>query len=293
MVITINGLEHGATREWVRTAAEALLGRLRVKPTAVQVMFRDDNGPKGGVDVRCGLTLEVPRQAPLHVEATAETPRVAFEAARDLLERGLRESRERARTERRRPKKYFVANRLLAPDAQSDEPVQPVTRRRRAQVRPGRAPRGVGVPKTPVREVMVAGAVTIDASATVLEAAQRMRDGNVGMLPVTRRGRLHGVVTDRDLVIRAMARGADPSSTPLADCLTSEVISATPEWSTERAMEEMARAHVGRLPVVDGQRRVVGVVTLSSLLLRAREKEETLEAAQEVSRRSARRASAA
>ena len=144
-----------------------------------------------------------------------------------------------------------------------------------------------------MKEIMVTDVVTIDAAATLLDAARRMRDDNVGMLPVLEDGRLRGIVTDRDLVVRAVAEGVEPGAVPVREFLTERVIAASPNWTTDRALQTMAAAKLGRLPVVDDRARVVGIVTLSSLVLRGRDREEALEAAKEVSRRSARRASAA
>jgi CBS domain-containing protein len=139
-----------------------------------------------------------------------------------------------------------------------------------------------------VRDVMVRDVVTIDSSTTLIEAAQKMRDGNVGMLPVVENGRLRGVVTDRDLVVRAMARNMDATSTPVRYVCTDDLASARPDWSIEEAMQAMSESQVGRLPVVDDDERVIGIVTLSSLALRSREQKHALSTAQEVSRRSAR-----
>jgi CBS domain-containing protein len=138
-----------------------------------------------------------------------------------------------------------------------------------------------------IQDVMVREVVTIDASATVVEAAQRMAEANVGVLPVIDDGELCGVVTDRDLVVRVLAREADPRFTRAGDCATTEVVAARPEWNVDQALELMSRHHVGRLPVVDDDERPIGMVTLSSLTLRSRGVEEALSAAKEVSRRSA------
>jgi CBS domain-containing protein len=145
-----------------------------------------------------------------------------------------------------------------------------------------------GGDKTQVKDVMVDDVLTIDSTATMLEAAERMRDANIGMLPVMEDGVLRGVVTDRDLVVRGMGRDARPSEVQVADCLTEPARYAEPEWSLDDAMVEMARQHVGRLPVIDAAGKIIGVVTLSSLALRAGRKEETLDTAREVARRSAR-----
>jgi CBS domain-containing protein len=146
--------------------------------------------------------------------------------------------------------------------------------------------------ETLLKDVMITDVVTIDAAATLLDAARTMRDANLGMLPVVEGQRLCGIITDRDLVVRGMAEGVEPGAVPVRECLTANVTTADPEWSVDRAMRAMATEKIGRLPVVGDHARVVGVVTLSSLVLRSREREEALETAKEVSRRSARRIAA-
>jgi CBS domain-containing protein len=141
-----------------------------------------------------------------------------------------------------------------------------------------------------VRDVMVGDVLTIEVGASVLEAAQRMRDGNVGVLPVVDGGRLRGIITDRDLVVRAMANGAMPALTRVAECATWDIICARADSPIDEAMEVMAERQVGRLPVVDLDNRVIGIITLSSLALRSPKQADALETAQEVSRRSARAA---
>src|SRR5262245_42963453 len=91
----------------------AALSRLHVKPVGAQVIFTDVNGPKGGVDVRCSVTVRLPYRRPVHVEHMGETRRLAFDEAFGALRRLLERYAERARESRRHPKKYFVARRLL------------------------------------------------------------------------------------------------------------------------------------------------------------------------------------
>lgn len=141
-----------------------------------------------------------------------------------------------------------------------------------------------------VQDVMIRDVVTVDGSATLLEAAALMRDANVGMLPVMDGEAISGIITDRDLVVRAMTRDIRPSEVRVGECLSEPPRCAEPDWTLEEAMEEMARQQVGRLPIVDTAGRVLGVVTLSSLALRSPQQQEALETAQEVSRRSARAA---
>ena len=143
---------------------------------------------------------------------------------------------------------------------------------------------------TKVKDLMVRDVVTIDPAVTLAEAAERMRDYNVGILPVVVNGRLAGVITDRDLVVRALAEGADPTLTVVGEFASAEPICARPDTPLGEAMEVMAAEQLGRLPVVDDDNRLVGIVTLGSLALRSREEKQTLHTAQEVSRRSARAA---
>jgi len=143
--------------------------------------------------------------------------------------------------------------------------------------------------KPQVKDVMIREVLTIEASATLLDAAQRMRDANIGLLPVMEDGALRGVITDRDLVVRAMSRDARASEMKVSACLSEPPRYAEPDWDVDDAMVEMARQHVGRLPVVDDAGAIVGVVTLSSLALRSPKQQGTLQTAREISRRSARR----
>jgi CBS domain-containing protein len=144
--------------------------------------------------------------------------------------------------------------------------------------------------KRQVKDVMIGEVMTIEASATLLDAAEQMRDANIGMLPVMEDGTLRGVITDRDLVVRAMSRDARASEMKVSECLSEPPRYAEPDWDVDDAMVEMARQHVGRLPVVDDAGTIVGVVTLSSLALRSPQQQEALQTAREVSRRSARTA---
>jgi len=114
MIIEISGTgRNGALRERVRQQMAAALEPLRVAPVRAQVAFFDDNGPRGGMALRCALTVRVPYRPAIRVEHSAATVRAAFDGAFAALERRLERYRERDRDERRHPKKYFVAKRLL------------------------------------------------------------------------------------------------------------------------------------------------------------------------------------
>jgi ribosome hibernation promoting factor len=105
--------------------------RTAAEPKTALVSFTDVNGPKGGVGIRCSITVWMPRRRTVHVEEMATEARFAFSAAVDVLERGLRRQDERAQERRRRPKKYYVAKRLLEPEADLTTLITPPSGKRR------------------------------------------------------------------------------------------------------------------------------------------------------------------
>jgi len=114
MTIEISGIGRSAAlKTRIEKQMAAGLRPLRVAPVRAQVAFFDDNGPKGGLALRCALTVRLPYRPAIRVEHTAQTGRLAFDGAFAVLERQLERYRERDREERRHPKKYFVAKRLL------------------------------------------------------------------------------------------------------------------------------------------------------------------------------------
>ena len=117
---------------------------------------------------------------------------------------------------------------------------------------------------TPIREVMTPMPVTLSPSASIVEAAQVMRDEGIGDVLVVDGERLAGVVTDRDIVIRCLADVADPSRWTVGDAATAEVLTLTPDSTIEDAVALMREQDVRRIPVVEGE-RPVGIVTLGDL----------------------------
>ena len=129
MRIDIEGLDgDSALRARIERRVGKALGRVKPAPTTALVTFTDVNGPKGGVDNRCAVTVRIPRRRAVHVEGLATIPWLSFTEAVATLERQLRKQQERATERRRRPKKYYVAKRLLEPEAM---PAVPRRRRRR------------------------------------------------------------------------------------------------------------------------------------------------------------------
>ena len=116
-----------------------------------------------------------------------------------------------------------------------------------------------------VADVMSRHVEFIEADATAQEAAVMMGELDVGALPVGAPERLEGVLTDRDILYRVVARGLDCSAVRVRDVLTTPVLSCRPEDGLRDAMDLLAAHHIRRLPVRDAAGRVVGWVTLADL----------------------------
>lgn len=140
-----------------------------------------------------------------------------------------------------------------------------------------------------VADVMITDVQAIAPDVTLVEAARRMHQENVGVLPIVQDGRVIGVITDRDLVVRALTKDdIDPSSVRVMDCATRDPVLGHPSWMLERALLVMAEQQIGRLPVVDDAGQLVGLITLSSVALRSQKTEEAMVAAKKIASRSAR-----
>ena len=113
---------------------------------------------------------------------------------------------------------------------------------------------------TTARDIMTSGIDVIDGQSTVLEAAQRLASDDVGALPICDNGRLTGMITDRDVVVKVLAAGMDPSTTKVIDLTQGEAVTIGADDSVEETLRTMAEHQVRRLPVIDGT-ELVGVVS--------------------------------
>ena len=128
-----------------------------------------------------------------------------------------------------------------------------------------------------VRDLMNPSVVTIEPTSSAALAARLISRHNVGVLPVCAGdGRLRGVVTDRDIVLRCVAAEEDPAQTPVRDIMTRCCATVSPEDDCREATRLMAAQQVRRLPVVEDG-KVVGMISLSDL---ARSRRFDMEAAQ-------------
>jgi CBS domain-containing protein len=116
-----------------------------------------------------------------------------------------------------------------------------------------------------IRDVMTPDPVTCDAEATVRTAARAMKDHAIGDVLIMDGGRLCGVLTDRDLVVRVMAEGRD-TDTPLREVCSSDVVTLSPDDDADKAVRMITERAVRRIPIVEKD-SVVGVVTIGDLAM--------------------------
>lgn len=112
-------------------------------------------------------------------------------------------------------------------------------------------------------DIMTDNPETVTPDATLVEAARKMRDLNVGIIPVVeseQSRRLKGVITDRDIAVRAVADGMDISTATVAECMTSDVDTCNKNDSVDQVLELMRREQVRRVPITDREGRLVGII---------------------------------
>ena len=119
-----------------------------------------------------------------------------------------------------------------------------------------------------IRDVMTPNAEVIPPSAPVQEAAAKMRELDVGALPVCDGERLCGVITDRDVTIRLVADGLDPSQTNIEEIMTPTVEYCFEDQDVEEAATIMEAHQIRRLPIVNRDKRLVGILSLGDLAVR-------------------------
>ncbi|HWP42023.1 MAG TPA: CBS domain-containing protein, partial [Blastocatellia bacterium] len=108
--------------------------------------------------------------------------------------------------------------------------------------------------------------VALNPGTPVLDAARAIESNNIGAVVIHDKGRIVGIVTDRDLTVRVLGRGLDPKTTLLEDVMTSPVVTLSLADSQDDAIRLMQERNVRRIPLVEGE-RLVGIVTLDDLLL--------------------------
>jgi CBS domain-containing protein len=116
-----------------------------------------------------------------------------------------------------------------------------------------------------IASVMTRNVEVISPESSLQEAAAKMRDLDVGSLPVCDGRKLQGIITDRDVTVRAVAEGRNPAETKVNDIMTTDIVFATEDQAIEEAAELMSSHQIRRLPIVDSNRDLVGIVALGDL----------------------------
>lgn len=119
-----------------------------------------------------------------------------------------------------------------------------------------------------ISEIMTSNFEMIDSTSSLTDAAREMKSLDVGALPVREGTRLIGIITDRDIVIRALAQGRDPNATQVKDIISSEVVYCYEEDSVEDAVRLMEEHQIRRLVVCDHDRTPVGIVSLGDIAVK-------------------------
>lgn len=118
---------------------------------------------------------------------------------------------------------------------------------------------------TTVAEIMTRGVRSLTPNDTVVRAAQAMDELNVGVLPICEGDKLVGMVTDRDIVVRGVAQGSEPKSTKLADVMSTNVRCAREDDDVDEVLSRMAEQQIRRMPVVDENEHLVGIISLGDI----------------------------
>jgi CBS domain-containing protein len=134
-------------------------------------------------------------------------------------------------------------------------------------------------------EVMTLSPTACTPAHTATEAAELMLREDVGLVPVTSQDakKLIGVLSDRDIVLKVVAAGRDPRNTAVTEVMTADVVSCLPHESIETAMELMATRQVRRIPIVDRDGSLVGIVAQADIATRLASPEETGQVVQAIS----------
>jgi len=134
-----------------------------------------------------------------------------------------------------------------------------------------------------LKDVMSRDVTVISPEATIKEAAQKMDEGDFGMMPVGENDRMIGAISDRDIAIRAVGKGKDPT-TKVRDAMSEGIVWAYEDDSVDDAAQLMSEHQIRRLPVVNRDKRLVGIVALGDFAVQSSDIQPAAEALTEISR---------
>ena len=116
-----------------------------------------------------------------------------------------------------------------------------------------------------IRDLMTTSPRSLESGSTVMEAARAMRDEDAGLIPVVEGDKLVGTVTDRDIAIRVVAEGKSPESITVGEIASRKLVTIDPQQDLDEALRLMARHQIRRLPVVEEDGRLVGIVAQADI----------------------------
>lgn len=134
-----------------------------------------------------------------------------------------------------------------------------------------------------LREIMTRNPQVVSGAATLKEAAAKMKDLDVGLMPVCDGDRLQGMLTDRDITIRATAAGKDPGKTKVSDVMSTDVAYCFEDQEVAEAASLMEARQIRRLPILNKEKRLVGIVSLGDIAVHVGDRDLAGETLQEVS----------
>lgn len=135
-----------------------------------------------------------------------------------------------------------------------------------------------------IKEMMTSNVEVIQTNSTVQEAAAKMRGLNVGAIPVVDGKEVVGMITDRDIIIRSIAAGQDPNNTPVKDVMTARFVYCFEEQDVDEAAKLMSENQIRRLPVVDKQNQLVGIISLGDFSVGAKDNKDPGKVLEDISR---------
>lgn len=134
-----------------------------------------------------------------------------------------------------------------------------------------------------LRDIMTRNVEVVTAGATLKEAASKMKDLDVGLMPVCDGDRLKGMLTDRDITVRATARGCDPNKTKVSEVMSTDIAYCLEDQEVEEAVSLMEARQIRRLPILNQEKQLIGVVSLGDIAIHVGDRDLSGETLEEIS----------
>jgi CBS domain-containing protein len=133
------------------------------------------------------------------------------------------------------------------------------------------------------RDIMTRTVTVAAPEMTLRDVAVLLREGDMGALPVVSGGKLAGIITDRDIVVRAVAEGKDTSTATVAEVMTTEVFSAAPDTFVFEAIRLMGDKQIRRVPVINEAGELCGMIAMADIALEMEDEKEIAETLEDIS----------